>query len=114
MDPWLGVGIGYESLTFRTLRVVDFTDPSTGDDRQAELRLGERLGGPELTLQGGLDFLVAPSLTIGPYLSGTLAAYTRDGIKCSLDEVPCANDTDISGSGFHSWLGLGVRGTYNP
>jgi hypothetical protein len=79
-----------------------------------ETRTAERLGGPELLLQGGLDFAVEPALTIGPFVSATLGVYTRDGIKCQPVGLPCATDTDVDGSGFHSWLGVGFRGTYAP
>lgn len=114
LDPWLSVGVGYESLTFRTLRILTLEEGAVAQPSQAELRLSERVGGPELVLQGGLDFAVGSALKVGPYAYGTLGLYVRDGIKCSLAQVQCAADTDIEGSGFHSWIGLGLRGSYNP
>lgn len=113
LKPWLGVGVGYESLSFRTLAFVPVADPETGELVEVAVRTAERLAGPELLLQLGLDFRVEDSLDIGPYLSATLAQYLTDAFKCR-PSISCVEDDSIEGSGFHSWLGVGVRGSYLP
>jgi hypothetical protein len=96
------------------LQILELQNPQTGETVSVDARSGERLGGPELVLQGGLDFEVEPSLRVGPYASATLAVYTRDGIKCSRAELSCAGGSSIDGSGVHSWLSVGLRGSYAP
>jgi outer membrane protein len=113
VDPWLGVGVGYESLSFRTLQVVDVFDPEGGNAGQASVRTSERLAGPELLLQGGVDFRVEDWLSIGPYASATLGQYLSDDFKCRPNVGGCP-ESSLSGSGFHSWLGIGLRGSYAP
>lgn len=102
VKPWLGVGLGYESLSFRSQIATE----------RGAVRAAQRLGGPELTLQLGLDFRVDDALDVGPYLSGTLAQYMNDRLKC--DPAVCAGDQLIDAAGFHSWLGVGLRGSYLP
>ena len=112
--PWIGAGLGYESLTFRTLLRVPIPDAEAGEPDAFSVRVSESLGGPELLLQGGLDFSVEDSLWIGPYVSATLGQYISDGYECEPDGAFCDGRTSLEGSGFHSWLGVGLRGAYSP
>lgn len=114
VNPWLGVGLGYEWLSFRTLVRVPVPDPEPGDPESIPVRTAERLGGPELLLQGGLEFKVEDSFSVGPYASATVGQYLSDGIKCDPADLGCPEAPAIDGSGFHSWLGIGLRGTYTP
>lgn len=112
LNAWVGVGIGYESLSFRTLEIIEIAPPDALTPVQVSTRIAERLGGPELLLQAGLDFKVDDSLRIGPYLSATGALYLSDGFTCDVrGGCPRAG---LEGSGFHAWLGVGVRGSYYP
>lgn len=112
VKPWIGVGLGYESLSFRTLLLVPVmnTEGMTSVDA---LRAAQRLGGPELLLQLGLDFRVEDSLDVGPYVSATLAQYMSDKLTCDKPEL-CSGIDVLDGSGLHSWLGVGLRGSYLP
>jgi hypothetical protein len=112
--PWIGVGAGYESLTFRTLVSVDIPGAETGEPDSFSVRVSESLGGPELLLQGGLDFSVEDSLWMGPYVSATLGQYISDGFECEPDGAFCDAGTSLEGSGLHTWLGVGLRGAYSP
>ncbi len=114
VNPWLGVGVGYAWLTFRTLEIIvpDPEDPA--EPIEVAVRTAERLGGPELLLQGGVDFQVEDSLSIGPYASATVGQYLSDDFKCQPAGFPCPTGSSIEGSGFHSWLGVGLRGSYAP
>ena len=112
LNPWLGLGLGYESLSYRTLQLIEVVRPDTGTPTQVSTRIAERLGGPELLLQAGLDFEVEDSLHIGPYLSATGGLYLSDSFTCDVrGACPLAG---LDGSGLHGWLGVGVRGSYFP
>jgi hypothetical protein len=112
MTPWLGAGFGYESLSIHSLEIIQVTRPGDADPTEFPARTTERLGGVELLLQGGLDFKVEESLWLGPYLSATVAQYFSDGFKCDFDDTCPAGGLD--GAALHSWVGVGVRGTYFP
>lgn len=114
VNPWLGVGLGYEWLSFRTLVRVPVPDPGPDDPDAIPVRTAELLGGPELLLQGGLDFRVEDSFSVGPYASATVGQYVTDELKCDPPDLGCPEVPAIDGSGFHSWLGVGLRGTYTP
>jgi outer membrane protein len=114
VSPWLGVGLGYEWLSFRTLVRVPVPEPAPDDPEFIPVRTAELLGGPELLLQGGLDFEVEDSFSVGPYASATLGQYLSDGLKCDPAGLGCPVAPAIDGSGFHAWLGIGLRGTYTP
>ncbi len=114
VDPWLGVGVGYEWLSYRTVLVADVTDTTTGNTQAVALRIAERLGGPELLLQGGIDFQVDDSLRIGPYASATFGQYLGDEYSCDIQTAACPTGSSVEGPAFHSWLGVGLRGAYAP
>ena len=83
-------------------------------DSAAQLasRLAETIGGPELTLQAGLDLELEPGLSVGPYVSASVGQYLTDSFEC--DALTCPTGSSIDGSATHAWLGLGVRGSYAP
>lgn len=114
VDPWLGVGLGYEWLSYRTVLVADVTNTTTGNTQAVALRIAERLGGPELLLQGGIDFQVDDSLRIGPYASATFGQYLGDEYDCDIQTAACPTGSSVEGPAFHSWLGVGLRGAYAP
>lgn len=114
VDPWIGLGLGYEWLSFRTLLRVPLPDPEPDEPADVPVRAAELLGGPEVTLQAGLDFRVEDSFSVGPYASATLGQYLSAGIKCDPADFGCVEAPSIDGSGLHSWLGIGLRGSYAP
>ena len=87
VDPWFGLSSGYEILTLSdggqddTLRGVEF-----------------------LNLQGGADFRVAQALSVGPFLSASLAEYSHDSYA--------SHDDVIQDKALHTWLTLGAKGTF--
>jgi hypothetical protein len=122
VDPWLGLGLGYEWLSYQTLTLIDvgIIDEETGNQTLIANRTTELIGGPELMLQGGLEFRVEDSLVIGPFVTASLGQYLGDSYKCDapidLTEslAPCPGGSAVEGSGFHSWIGLGLAGRYSP
>ena len=91
MDPWLGLGVGYEIL-------------STSQTAQGITVSGDVKGFEFLNLQGGADFKVADALTVGPFLSFSLGQYSSissGGLSADIDKTA-----------LHEWLTVGVKGTF--
>jgi hypothetical protein len=85
--PWIGAGIGYEWA---------YDEVSLGGQSTREGVSGWEL----LNVEGGADAKINAHLWLGPYVSLRYARYT------SLDGYGIANTT------FHSWLGVGVRASW--
>ncbi len=113
VNPWLGVGVGYEWLSYRVLSSMDVVD-EMGETDTVTGRATERFAGPELLLHGGIDFQVEDALRIGPYASATLSQYMTDSYSCQPSTPLCPDDGALEGPGFHSWIGVGLRGAYTP
>jgi hypothetical protein len=112
---WLGAGLGYEWQSLYALRVspdVPITLTDADNVRQLASRVGETLGGPELTLQAGLDFELEPGLGLGPYVAASVGQYATDDFDC--DQITCPTGSSIDGPSNHAWFGIGVRGSYAP
>jgi hypothetical protein len=102
VDPWVGLGLGYEWLT-----------------------LGAEGGGLETSttargfefanFQAGADFLVGPKAAVGPFISFSLGQYSDASFDCS-PATACGGfsgiDGDIENKALHEWLVLGVRGDF--
>jgi hypothetical protein len=113
VNPWLGVGLGYEWLSYRVLSSTEVTN-EMGEVDTVTGRATERFAGPELLLHGGIDFQVEDALRIGPYASATLSQYVTDSYSCQPSTPLCPDDGSLEGPGFHSWIGVGLRGAYTP
>ena len=93
INPWLGYGLGYSSV-------------SVGDD------------GAEVTYRGfdfghfmaGLDFRLSRTFGLGPFVDFTVGKYASRTIETSAGRI----DGDISGRSFHYWLTIGPRLTIMP
>lgn len=105
VDPWLGVGVGYEWLMFG----IDVA----GGGRESEVSSTGR-GFEFFNIQGGLDFEVAPGLALGPFLSFSAGQFSSYSISCSGDGCDDVNSDsrDIEDKALHEWMLLGVRGTF--
>ena len=92
IDPWVGLGIGYEQLT---------VSESAGGTSQDVGVSGWGLA----TVQVGGNFVAAPQVEVGPFLSFSVGKY---GTASSGSQ-----SADIPMTAFHEWLQIGVRGTFN-
>ncbi len=91
LDPWVGVGAGYEWLVL--------------DESAGAVSVSETASGFEfVNLQIGGDFAVAPNVGIGPFFAFTLAEYSHLG---------GAIDTDLATKSIHGWMMGGVRGVFD-
>jgi hypothetical protein len=108
VDPWLGLGVGFESLGFQTREL----QPQEEGAIPFWARSTERLIGPELLLQAGLGLRVDDSVQLGPFVSASVGSYVGDHYECDLEG--CPGGSSVNGSGFHAWLGVGLSGSYSP
>lgn len=113
VNPWLGVGLGWEWLSFRQL-ISGMVPDEMGNLVTATGRVSEKFGGPELMLHGGVDFQVEDALRVGPYASATVGQYLTDSFECTPPNGLCPPDGSIDGSALHSWVSVGLRGAYTP
>ena len=97
IDPWLGLGIGYEILS----------ESLSGGGSTADVSFK---GFEFLNLQGGADFKVANALSVGPFLSFSLGQYSSE--KISGFGAPIDRDGSVDKTALHEWLTLGVKGTF--
>jgi hypothetical protein len=95
VDPWIGLGFGYEWLSFSQ------RFPSGNDDRMLE-------GFEVAILEIGIDFAVSssPVIKLGPVATFSLATFRRETIAN-------AGSIDID-AGLHEWLVLGFRARFLP
>jgi hypothetical protein len=97
IDPWLGLGLGYEWITSHVEgRALGFLIDIVTDH-----------SGPELLhLQGGVDFQLARALSLGPFASLSAMQYTSCSATLDDDDTGCS----LPDKAWHGWLVLGVRG----
>jgi hypothetical protein len=93
---WVAFGAGWEvaafAQTYQNSTVTStFTGPVYGD------------------LQLGLDSRTGAA-AIGPYFGFAIAEFLTEGINPAATPVP----TSIPNPGVHTWITLGLRGSYGP
>lgn len=88
IDPWFGLGIGYESLAGSVAGV-------SGSDTGFEFA----------NLQAGLDFKLSPAFGFGPFASFSLGQFSN--------ETTAGQSASIPEKALHEWFTLGVRGAFN-
>ena len=96
IDPWFGLGIGYEMANSK---VEAGGIESTGNYSGFEF----------LNLQGGADFQVSEGVGIGPFLALSIGQYSSYESEVAGNKT----DGDIENKGMHEWLMLGVRGSFS-
>jgi hypothetical protein len=92
IDPWVGLGIGYEQLSL---------SESAGGASQDVGVSGWGLA----TVQVGGNFVAAPQVEVGPFLSFSVGKYGSASAGGQSQDIPM--------TAFHEWLQIGVRGTFN-
>lgn len=90
--PWIGAGLGWEWASFRRARLGS---ASTW-----------RYGGPEASLQGGVEWVLGGRFALGPY---ALVALGRYG-SATLETPVASASADLVDRAFHAWFHLGLRG----
>jgi outer membrane protein W len=100
IDPWVGVGLGYEILG------VSVSNGSNSASASAK-------GFQFFNVQAGADYKVLPALGVGPFVSLSLGKYTSTSSDNTTPGSPGSASGDIQNTAFHEWLILGIRGTYD-
>lgn len=95
IDPWLGFGIGRESLSLsQSLNGV------TND--------GALSGWEFARLQAGADFGVAEGVGVGPFVSFSFGQYS----SMHAESGGLGVDADIPSTRMHEWLTFGAKGSF--
>lgn len=97
VDPWAGVGVGYEWLNIRESRGSLNID-------------GGARGFEFVSLQAGADMALTDKFSVGPFVALTLAQY---GIVSASGGGPPISQ-NIQRTSLHELLLFGVRGAFNP
>ena len=93
-NPWLGLAVGYEWAKFSM---------DVGGTKGSFTYSGFEFA----TLQAGVDFNLAKSFALGPFVSYGLGQYS------SVSSSGAAAGTTMGDKAMHEWLQFGIRGTYD-
>jgi hypothetical protein len=103
LDPWVGLGIGYEWLGISV--------SGGGADVSSTIT-----GFEFFNLQAGLDIALAEHFYLGPFVTLSFAQFSGGTVVCK--STICGSgfeaNGDIRGKALHEWLLIGVRGAYAP
>ena len=97
VDPYLGVGVGYEWLEIRaTVQGKNFD---------------QSFGGWNVTmLQGGVDFSLGGAFTVGPYVQASLGEYLTSSYTVPTQGGGVqSGSSSVANPAVHFWLAVGVR-----
>lgn len=98
LNPWVGYGIGFESLSIAV----------TQGDEDGNLSFG---GFQFARFMGGVDFRINRTLGIGPFVDfslGQYSSYRVDAPAFPDDEI------DFDDKALHEWLTIGARFVFFP
>ena len=90
VNPWIGYGLGWESLSMST--------SAGGVTRSSSIS-----GFEFARLMGGVDFRVSRVFGVGPFVDLSMATYSS-----------ASNGATINDTGTHEWLTLGARFVFFP
>jgi hypothetical protein len=97
LDPWLGLGLGYEWITSHV----------EGQAFGFPIDVETEHGGLELVhLQGGVDVRLSPAFTLGPFAALSVMQYMRCSATLDGEDTTCR----LPDAAWHGWLVFGVRG----
>src|SRR5262249_21733668 len=96
VEPWLGIGAGYEILSGTvSANILGIPFETSQSARGFEFA----------NLQAGLDWRISPTFRAGPWVGFSLAQYSEH----TSDDV----SRDVADKSIHHWLMFGLRGTFN-
>jgi hypothetical protein len=96
VDPFVGVGVGYEWLVVRaTVQGTNYN---------------QALGGWNwAVLQGGVDFALGGVLRLGPYLLASAGQYQSSNFTVPTPNGPVSGSSSESNPAAHFWVSVGLR-----
>jgi outer membrane protein W len=95
LNPWAGVGIGYE--------IFNLSAEAGSVERSFSYK-----GFEFINLQGGADYQLTDKIGVGPFLSFSVGQYSSVSGETLVGDF----DTDVENKGLHSWLVIGARGVF--
>jgi hypothetical protein len=99
IDPWAGIGAGYEILT-----------NSASDSSGIESASVSYSGFQFVNFQVGGDYKGAPNAGIGPFVMLSLGEYSNCSASVPSGTAPSCS---IPKTALHEWLTFGIRGAYD-
>ena len=96
-DPWLGLGVGYEWLSF------DVSGPLINATVDAAAS-----GLESANFQLGGDIAVARNVAVGPFFGVSLGHYRSVSMT-----GPAVYSTEVTNEALHEWLEFGLRGAFD-
>jgi hypothetical protein len=108
LDPWFGLGIGYDWLGGS----VSFVD---ANGMNQSFGVGDH-GWEFVNIQAGLDIKkVMPNLGFGPFVAFTFSEYSTEDTPTTNTNTGLigSSSQSISNTSLHEWLMFGVRGEYD-
>lgn len=94
VEAWGGAALGWESSTHRRVRPGGEVETS--------------YGGPEASLQAGVDFRIARRLALGPWVQLAVGRYQTLRVASATDSATAGVDDGAS----HAWFLAGVRAAF--
>jgi hypothetical protein len=97
VDPWLGIGVGYE------IGNINISQGGTS--------FGQSFNGFQfVNVQAGADYKALPNLGLGPFVMFSLGEYAN----CSFSGAASAEgNCSIPQKAVHEWFTFGLRGVYD-
>jgi hypothetical protein len=104
-DPWLGAGLGYEIGTLS----------ESGNSALGHFDYSVNFNGFQfLILEAGGDFKASPDIAVGPFLNFAIGQYsTYSSSTTGNNGNTVLQDGDLTDTGMHQWLTIGVRGQFS-
>jgi len=97
VDPWVGLGVGYEWLN---LSIGGTGGAITGSARGFEW----------VNLQLGIDFSLGQNFRLGPFVRSRVAQYDTGSLGLINTQGGSASGTgDIQSKAVHTWIDVGLR-----
>lgn len=97
VDPWLGVGVGYEWLNL-----------SAGLGSLGTVNATFR-GFEWVTVQLGIDFMLGRTFRLGPFLQSSVAQYDSGSADFIFSRGTQTGSGDVQSKAVHAWIDLGLR-----
>lgn len=110
LTPWVAIGVGGERT--ETTSTVHIPASAGSPAFNGDVTVGRAtafIG--ELSLHGGVEWALAPGLSVGPFATLTFARY--GDATLSPDPWGVASGIPSSDRTWHEWLQLGVKGTFD-
>jgi hypothetical protein len=98
LDPWIGIGAGYEWLGSSASAGGQMASNTVSGIQYVQIQLG-----------GDIAIRRAPGMAVGPFASFSAGQY----LNVTSERPTITVSQGITDKSFHEWLLVGVRGVYN-